>query len=369
MNTTKKRSKRIFYFDALRALAIISVIVYHINLALKVLVLKDPSQMFSLNWFIADFFDNYFRFGVDLFLMLAGALSLGREWKISGFLGKRLPRIIEPYLFWLFATAGIYLLVQFLNPGILTVVPSFTAYNIFEFILKAFQSETTYFYSYWFFWMILGTYFIMPIVNKWILHSDIKEVEYFLVFWLITSLFTFTLKHDFPVTLTYFTSPLGMVVLGYYLRHTKRKIFNSIYFPILLLIIGFVLEIGLSCIFATPETYFKFNRYSITMVIKVVGIFLLFRNIDAKNIFSNTLPHIKNIFKKAVFSIAKYSYGFYLIHLCILNLLIGVIKYVFPFERYKLLLLILFILTLAFSWILMAVLNRIPYINQIIGAK
>ena len=41
-----------------------------------------------------------FRFGVPLFLMLAGALSLGRDWDIKTFLGKRLPRIIEPFIFW-----------------------------------------------------------------------------------------------------------------------------------------------------------------------------------------------------------------------------------------------------------------------------
>ncbi len=38
---TKKKSKRIFYFDALRAFAIISVILFHVFLLLKYAVLLD----------------------------------------------------------------------------------------------------------------------------------------------------------------------------------------------------------------------------------------------------------------------------------------------------------------------------------------
>lgn len=41
-----------------------------------------------------------FRFGVPLFLMLAGALSLGKNWTIKSFLKKRIPRIVPPFLFW-----------------------------------------------------------------------------------------------------------------------------------------------------------------------------------------------------------------------------------------------------------------------------
>ncbi|WP_458403433.1 acyltransferase [Methanobrevibacter sp.] len=370
ITTKKKKSKRIFYFDALRALAILSVILYHVNTAVKFLVVGEITPTPSLNWIMGSLFLNNFRFGVDLFLMLAGALSLGRVWTIRDFLGRRLPRIVEPYLFWIIVICGSLLLLQSLHPEIIKVISTFTATEIIGLFIKAFQSEGTYFYSYWFFWMILGTYLIMPIANKWLLHSDLKEVEYFLFFWIITSLFTFTLKQDFPITLTYFTSPLGMVVLGYYLRHTKQKIFNNLYIPILLIILGFLLELYISYMLSTPTKMYKFDRYSITMVLKVTGIFLLFRNLDSRKSLTEKVPNmIRTLFKKAAASLAKHSYGLYLIHLFILSVLAKTIKHFYPFERYKLLFLVLAISTVGISWAIMAILNRVPYVNNVIGSK
>lgn len=371
-NVGKKKSKRIFYFDALRAMAILSVIVYHVSMTMRYMVLGEVAPIPSLSWIICDSFFNYFRFGVDLFLMLAGALSLGRVWTIRDFLGRRLPRIVEPYLFWIFVICMSLLLIQYFHPEILRVVDSYTVSNISVIFLKAFQSKSGFFYSYWFFWMILGTYLIMPIANKWLLHSDLNEAEYFLVFWLITSLFDFTLFMEFPIKLTYFTSPLGMVILGYYLRHTKRKIFNNIYFPVFLLILSFILEMGLSIMFSTPKGMYKFDRYSITMVMKVTGLFLLFKNIDTKKLLSDKIPRaIKIIIKKVVGSLAKHSYGLYLIHLAVLSIILRILKYksLYTPTHFKLIFFGLAISTIIISWAIMAILNKVPYVNNVIGSK
>lgn len=218
------------------------------------------------------------------------------------------------------------------------------------------------FTPYWFFWMILGTYLIMPIFNKWLLHSELTEAEYFLFFWLITSIFDYTIFMSFPIKLSYFSGPIGMVVLGYYLRHTQRKIFTNPYVGPLLTIIGLII---LSSVYYVmfPDSGFNIDRYSIFVVIEVIGIFLLFKNFnwDAHRI---TKPD--GLFRKMAQSIAKYSYGFYLIHCVILKVLLAYLK---PMLGYKVLTFTLFIGTFGISWIIMAVLNRIPYVNQVIGAK
>ena len=54
--TPKKKSKRIFYFDLLRSLAIISVILYHINLSIRILVVGELTPFPSFSWFLSDFF-------------------------------------------------------------------------------------------------------------------------------------------------------------------------------------------------------------------------------------------------------------------------------------------------------------------------
>ena len=217
--------------------------------------------------------------------------------------------------------------------------------------------------------MILGTYLIMPIFNKWLLHSELEEAEYFLVFWLITSLFTFTLNTPFPVKLNYFVSPIGMVVLGYYLRHTKRKIFDNLYVPIILIAVAVILQISISLFFFNTDDFYRFNRYSILMAIEVSGIYLLFKNLDTKHSFKKVPRIIRETFKKAVSSIAKYSYGFYLIHLCIIILTIQFLKYAHLFTRFKLVFFSVTLFTIILSWIIMAILNRVKYINKFIGAK
>ena len=62
-------SKRIFYFDALRALAILSVLAVHIfDGHTFYIVAADYGTMPSFNWFLAVFVNNGLRIGVDLFL-------------------------------------------------------------------------------------------------------------------------------------------------------------------------------------------------------------------------------------------------------------------------------------------------------------
>ena len=87
------KSKRIFYLDALRAVAILTVIAVHVYAVTRVQVMADFATGPSLRWLFSQFTGNNLRIGVDLFLMLAGALSLGREWSIKEFLGKRIPRL------------------------------------------------------------------------------------------------------------------------------------------------------------------------------------------------------------------------------------------------------------------------------------
>ena len=117
LNVEKKKSRRIFYLDALRALAIISVIIYHIFVRANFIVVGDYGIIPSFNWFFTDIMGTFFRCGVDIFLMLSGALSLGRIWDIKSFLGKRLPRIVEPFLFWLFVIGIGVLLLNLLCPS------------------------------------------------------------------------------------------------------------------------------------------------------------------------------------------------------------------------------------------------------------
>lgn len=366
MNKTKK-SKRIFYFDALRALAIITVIIFHIYLRCGVEFSAFYTAIPSFSWLMTDSMATVLRCGVDIFLMLSGALSLGRDWDTKSFLKKRLPRIIMPFVFWVVVLSSIIVLFYYFYPTeIFSYFPDFGLGTVTQFIYKAFVGDTVWFIPYWFFWMILGTYLIMPIFNKWIANTSMKDVEYFLVLWAVTCLFKYTLSIDILVNLTYFTGPIGMVVLGYYLRYSERKIFNSFKWGLFFLILGAFLLMFISYLYSDVNSFYIFKRYSILLVIEVIGIFCTFKTFPKLNFNSKIINSLDSIFRKSVFSIAKYSYGIYLIHMVVLNFLIIFFANYFGYTTKVVFLLVM---TLIISWGILAVLNRVPYLNQVIGAK
>ena len=358
----KNDKKRIFYFDALRALAIFSVIVVHIFALNYKLVLGEIVPFPSYKYIYTQISGIWFRIGVDLFLMLSGALSLGRNWEIKDFLGKRIPRIVLPFLFW-GITLSLFIVVYSYYSN-LNFIPSYDVMSILIFVFNSLRANVGVFSAYWFFWMILGTYLIMPIFNKWLLHADLKEAEYFLVIWLITCLFDFTLSADFPIKLNYFVSPIGLVVLGYYLRHTERKLLNNPYFAILLIAIPCISMSLISLHYSSVNSMYLFNRYSLPIAFEVIGIFLLFKNFSKLPFSFNFLQNPRGIFKKSVFTLAKYSYGIYLNHVVFLFLL-----YQVPIHGYNLKFGIDLAVTLIFSVLLMVIFNRIPGINKVIGSK
>ena len=126
---------------------------------------------------------------------------------------------------------------------------------------------------------------------------------------------------------------------------------------------------------------YTFNRYSILNSITVIGVFVLFKTYDQLRIYKfltkfkdsfisvvyhNSVFSIQGLVT-SVFSIAKYSYGIYLIHLVILHVLIPIV--VGFANSYKVSFMLCFVLCLGISWAIMAILNRVPKVNNVIGAK
>ena len=193
-------TKRIFYLDALRVMAIACVIMIHVYTRMRGFILTEYAFPPSFNWLMTLFFGNVPRIGVDLFLILSGALSLGRVWDIKSFLGKRIPRIISPFVFWSVCIVLSVMIVSVTIPGVFKLPEQgFTISGFLNLFYAYIMAAKPYAHQNWFFWMILGTYLIMPIFNKWILHADFSEIEYFLVFWLVTCFFDYTLMTACPL--------------------------------------------------------------------------------------------------------------------------------------------------------------------------
>ena len=88
-----KSKNRIFYFDVLRAFAIIVVIICHVEHFFG--PLTTAAQI------IAEItFKDIGMVGVPIFLIISGALLLNREYaNLKNFLKHRFARIIYPFIF------------------------------------------------------------------------------------------------------------------------------------------------------------------------------------------------------------------------------------------------------------------------------
>ena len=330
-------SKRIFYFDGIRAVAILCVVLLHVTGHLGEIMNYNLSTIHSFSGIYMLFANNFFRIGIALFLMLSGALLLGRDWDVKGFFSKRVPRILKPFIFWAL---------------VFSIILISSSYLISSMLCKAPGSEV-----YWFVWMMLAMYLLMPIINKWINDTDLSKLEYFLIIWVVYIVITHSLMIPVPEILSFFISPIGFVVLGYYLRYNERKIFNTSIIALVLIVVPSVLMFIYSYYIVDTTMLFVFNRYSILVMIEAIGVFCLFKS-------SPILNNPRNDVAKAVSSIAVCSYGMYLIHSQMIMVVRRLIHINFVFDY-----IIFFIVGFILSWVIIYVLVKIPIIDDYIGVK
>ena len=218
--------KRIFYFDGLRAIAILCVVLLHVTGHLGEIMAYDISTVYSFSGAFEIFANNFFRIGIALFLMLSGALLLGRDWNIKSFFSKRIPRITKPFLFWSIVFSIILIFSSYLIPSI-HFVRQFGVLDMLMVFVNTLLCKAPGSAVYWFFWMMLGVYILMPMFNKWINGTGLFKIECFLIIWTVYIIATYSLMIPIPEIVSFFVSPIGFAVLGYYLRYNERKIFNS----------------------------------------------------------------------------------------------------------------------------------------------
>lgn len=348
-------NKHIFYFDALRAMAILCVVLLHVTGHLGEIMNYNIHTIFSLSGIYETFANNFFRIGVDLFLMISGALLLGRNWDVRNFFSKRIPRITIPFLFWSLVFSVMLITASYFVSSI-DFVTSFGLIDMLKVFIDTLLFKAPGSVVYWFFWMMLYVYLLMPIINKWIKKSN---PEYFLIMWIIFITVVYPLNNDYLNLLSDFISPLGLVVLGYYLRHCQREMLNNRVVSWILIIIPSLIMLIYSYLVVNTSILFVFHRYSLLVVLVSIGVFCLFKSTDK---FSNFPDSIR----KGISSIALCSYGMYLIHGQIIMVVRKMLHLSFNFALDYI---ILFIAGFIISWIIIYVLAKIPLLNELIGVK
>lgn len=154
--------ERVKYCDALRLIAIISVVTIHVIAPFRDIYIGTN----KLYYFILTFFDSLTRMGVPLFFMLTGMfmLNTNKEKTITEFYKKRLPKLVIPF----FVLSIFYYLYECI---INNVDMSFS--NLLQQLTNSGGTK----YHFWFMYAIIIIYFFIPFLRKLIKVLNKKELK------------------------------------------------------------------------------------------------------------------------------------------------------------------------------------------------
>ena len=283
--------------------------------------------------------------------MISGALFLKRDIQLKIIFKKYIFRIVMAYVFW----SAIYSCHLLLN-GTLTKK---------EAIIHFINGH----YHLWFLYMIVGLYLLIPICKAIVSNKNITR--YFLILWfafdfLVPFVFeigrytfesvSYTLEDSFK--LMYVTMPLGYVgyfVLGYYLNtiEIEKKQEVIIYS---LGIVGLIAAVfGTSWLSCAAD-----NKAE--LLVRCILFFAVAVFVFAKQHLNGIVKN--NRVKRVLAKLSNCSFGVYLVHALVLNLVLRMIDYQTLFNNLVLATLAISVLVFILSYVVSLLLNCIPFVKK-----
>ena len=162
-------------FDLIRSLAIVFVVFIHSSGAISKAVLNGEASMMD---HIVKACLCVIGTGVPLFVMISGALLLGREECMRTFFTKRLHRVLLPFVVW---SIIVYPLFEWQNGN--DILPL----NLLQgFFMKFFTGGV--YGIYWYIYMLLGLYLLVPVLRIYYRYCSERMALYLPLFCLVVHL-------------------------------------------------------------------------------------------------------------------------------------------------------------------------------------
>ena len=289
--------ERVIYFDYLRILATIAVMVIHICAS----TILEPS-VFSYEFNVLNIYDSISRWAVPMFAMISGALFLDNDVHMTfkGILKNNVLRIVIAFCFW----SAFYVVDYCLVYGMLDLKSMAAMFLCGH-------------YHMWFLFMIVGLYLIVPVMRK--ITESLKLSGYFvLLAFIFTFLFPEILRHP-PLNIAYpvynyiqFNITRGYVcyfVAGYWLHKVEIKKYLR-YLIYLFGIGGFAATIFITMIVSRTNNEFYPNYqdyFTMNVMFESISMFV-FAKYELSRI------RIGERAKRFIVKLSILSFGAYLVH-------------------------------------------------------
>ncbi|MCP4138278.1 MAG: acyltransferase family protein [bacterium] len=306
----EESQNRIQYLEILRVIATIAVVTLHAAGDL----LNSFNSIGQSWWLIANGFNSGVRWCIPIFVMISGALLLSgkTDLPVAVFLKKRIRRVLIPLLSW----GVIYTLWNHRE-----LVAAFAPLPLKDIAVGYIQGPI--FFHLWFVYMILGLYFIAPVLRVYIKGADKSNLKYFIILCFIaTSVYGFISKFfgiTVGVKIEFFTGYTGYFVLGYYLHNYELRVRDKRIIYLLAYAGLFITFLGTSYFtYKNNGAYFDyFHTYlSPNVFFTSLGIYIFMKDLNWSKFLSTKIR-----FNKSIAEFSSLSFGIYLVHVLIFHML------------------------------------------------
>ena len=326
------------WINSLRALAALAVIMIHI--AGPVLY----QNIFSSTWWIGHGLDTLSRFAVPLFLMISGALLLHKEESIVQFAKKRASSILIPFLAW---SILYYLYANGFEGSTLVFI-------------KTLVSEGTS-YHLWYFYMIIPLYFMVPLLRKIVSHIPLSYIWYYAIIsgTIVTAASLLEwMGGSLKIYVNPFSPGVALLLLGYALTHRNMKIRH----------INLIGMISVGVVFVGTYLLVEHDNAFNGIFYDALGIFVMLQTVMIFNFLNINKEIFNKIGKsKVIRIISTHSFGIYLLHPLVINILSPYFPQDLFTQQYGYTgFVIMFLSVLGVSIMLVWILSQIPLIKKIV---
>lgn len=364
--STGRPSAHYEWADLIRGMGIVLVILGHVS--------GIPNQRFgevSLSaWDVSNIYNIIARSCVPLLFMISGALLIPRQESLWDFYRKRFQRVLFPFLFW----SVLYILWKYgcftFTGGIMpwggkACLGDYTFLNAVKAVVMWIVTRPAE-YHMWFMYELFAIYLFTPILRELVKVSGDKYLWYLAGIWFVFGPFLrfveFQFGYDLIFDMGYLTGYVGYFILGYLL--TRIRITKPITIVAVLVYVSVAIyTVSITRFFTVGEgklvDYFQY-LLGWNIVFLAVSLFILLKA-WGDHIFRIPRPQL------AKFSgqLTAASFGIYLIHVFVINWMEAV--HISPLNTPAILWIPLSTLAVFFvSWIIIAILMKIPYLNALV---
>ena len=346
----------IFWLDLIRVTSIIMVVLIHASSP----VLNGWEDLTLSNWMAGNVYNALARACVPLLFMVSGYLLLTKQESIRSFYMGRIRKVVVPFLAW----SVIYLIWQ-------NGYANYTFFNAIKAMTLAIITGPAY-YHLWFLYVLLPVYLFVPPLRV-LVHSANEQTLWYVSFiWFAFGpLLDFVeqlLGFELALKLGFFTEYIGYFFLGYVLSRLK--------FPRWITSLAIFVFIA-SVIFTVYKTYtasaafgdyddFFLHYLRLNIVLMSLSAFIWLKALGEKmSAYPNAIP------VRLIRRLAGASFGIYLVHAMMISFIRrGAFGFEFSALSGPAIFTAPLVTALAFviSWVIVLILQKIPYLRAIVPA-